>query len=187
MAAPTISKTDEKRVLSSICKNKHAIRNKAAFMIGLYAGLRAKEIAALKISDVAESNGAIKAEMKLTTVQCKNSKSRTIPISKKLAVALTELLAVNINTRPIAPLIQSQKQQQFTARGMTQMLSEVFNKANLSNCTAHSLRRSFITRLANNAINLRAIQKMSGHSSLANVQIYIDVSEEQLENAVNAL
>ena len=187
MAAPILNKQDEKRALASISKNTHAVRNKAALMIGLYAGLRAKEIAALRICDVAEVDLTIKAELKLTTTQCKNSKSRSVPINKKLAAALVDVLAANVNKKHTAPLIQSQKQQCFSARGMTQMLSEVFNKANLSSCTAHSLRRSFITRLANNAVNLRAIQKMSGHANLNNVQLYVDVMPEQLFNAVEGL
>jgi len=187
MCKPSVSLNDEKRVLISITKHKHAVRNKAVFMLALYAGLRAKEIASLKMSNIFEPDFTIKAAIQLTTTQAKNSKSRVIPISKKLAVALIELLSVVKHKHLTAALIQSQQHDKFSPNTISQLLLTIFRRANLTSYSAHSLRRTFITRLANNAINLRVVQILVSHSSLATTQRYIDVQDSQMFNAVNTL
>ncbi len=187
MAAAVLTKKDVKQVLTYINKHNHPIRNKAVFLLTLYAGLRAKEVSLLRLSDVFEQDFSIKTSIQLTTAQTKYSKSRAVPINKKLAVALIDLLAVTKDKRIQAPLIQSQQSGSFTANTISQLLFHIYKKANLSNCSAHSGRRTFITALSNNAISVRVIQKLAGHSSLATTQLYIDVTDSQLESAVHTL
>ena len=141
MYKPSITANDEKRALISIAKHKHAVRNKAIFMLALYSGLRAKEIAALQMRDVFEPNLQLKPYVSLTTSQAKCSKSRNIPINKKLAAALNELLTVNKFTNPTAALIQSQRHDKFSANTISQLFLTIFKRANLTQYSAHSLRR----------------------------------------------
>jgi integrase len=70
----------------------------------LYAGLRVGEIAALKIRDVATSEGEIRHEIKLTATQTKGSLGRTVVLSGRVRSALGEFLKACV-LNPDAPLI----------------------------------------------------------------------------------
>ncbi len=185
--AAILTKQQTKQVLSSITKNKHAVRNKVVLLLGMYAGLRAKEIAKLKRSDLFEQDGTLKTAIMLNTQQTKGSKARTIPINKKLATAIKDLDKELADKTERASLIQSQKGAAFTSNTISQLMLNIYKKANLNNHSAHSARKFFITELANNAVSIRAIQKMAGHQNLQSTQIYLDCTEQQMEAAVNTL
>lgn len=53
--------------------------------------------------------------------------------------------------------------------------------------STHSFRRTALTSLSNGAVPLRVIQRISGHESLAALQRYLEVSEEQVERAIQAM
>ncbi len=58
-------------------------------------------------------------------------------------------------------------------------------EGNLNRCTVG--RRTFITRLADKGIGVRVLVALAGHSSIAVTQLYIDVNDQQLANAVELL
>ncbi|WP_348918542.1 tyrosine-type recombinase/integrase [Adonisia turfae] len=51
--------------------------------------------------------------------------------------------------------------------------------------STHSFRRTALTRLSNAGIPLRVIQEISGHKSLTELQKYLAVSPEQVEDAIS--
>lgn len=53
--------------------------------------------------------------------------------------------------------------------------------------STHSARRSTLTKLNNQGFSLAHISKISGHSSLASLQRYLDVSEKDINLMVNAI
>jgi integrase/recombinase XerD len=53
--------------------------------------------------------------------------------------------------------------------------------------TTHSFRRTFLTRLANNAISPWVLQKISGHRDRSSLDEYIEVTDKQVLAAVNTL
>jgi integrase/recombinase XerD len=52
--------------------------------------------------------------------------------------------------------------------------------------TTHSFRRTALTKLSNAGVPLRVIQQISGHKSLASLQLYLQVTPDQVESAVLA-
>ena len=50
--------------------------------------------------------------------------------------------------------------------------------------STHSFRRTALTRLSNAGTPLRVIQKISGHASLAELQKYLEVTDDQTEAAI---
>lgn len=53
-------------------------------------------------------------------------------------------------------------------------------------CT-HSLRRSGLTKLNNQGVNLRLIQSLAGHQNLNMTQSYLEVTEQQQQAALNTI
>ena len=86
-----------------------------------------------------------------------------------------------------APLIITQKNTQFSANSLCQLLNKLFKRCNLANATSHSGRRTFITTLANKSINAKLIMNLARHKNLSTTQRYIDVNDEQLKKAVELI
>lgn len=60
-------------------------------------------------------------------------------------------------------------------------------RTDLEGAGTHSFRRTTLTQLHNSGIPLRVIQKISGHKDLASLQAYLEVTDEQIQNAVYLL
>jgi len=55
------------------------------------------------------------------------------------------------------------------------------------NITAHSLRHYYATTLLRSGVNVRVVQEMMGHASLATTQIYMEVTDEEMSAAARVL
>lgn len=64
--AQVLSERDVKRVLAAIAKRSYSSRDRAMFMLSYLAGMRVGEIAALKVCDVYEADGSVKAQIRLS-------------------------------------------------------------------------------------------------------------------------
>ena len=72
--ASVLTDTEIKRVFRIIETTRHAARNRLAFVLSIYAGLRVGEISALTVRDVATNDGGVRREIKLGAHQTKGSK-----------------------------------------------------------------------------------------------------------------
>jgi len=82
--ASVLTDTEIRRVFRIIDTTRHAERNRLAFVLSIYAGMRIGEIAALTVSDVATANGDVRCEIKLGAHQTKGSKGRTVILSTRV-------------------------------------------------------------------------------------------------------
>ena len=71
-------------------------------------------------------------------------------------------------------------------RGFDHALRKAIKELDLPGTSTHSFRRSFLTACSENGIPLRAIQTISGHSSLSMLAAYIEVSESAQAAAIMA-
>ena len=60
--AKTLTPAEIDQALAYIDKNRYARRNRVMLLTGLWSGMRVGEIASLKVGDVINANGTIKAE-----------------------------------------------------------------------------------------------------------------------------
>ena len=78
-------------------------------MVSFFAGLRAKEIAALKLGDVFDDEGRVREQFTLETQQTKCGRRHSVFINKRLAKALFDYgLDKNLSNLN-RPLFESQK------------------------------------------------------------------------------
>jgi len=185
--ARLLKKDEFKRVLAIIDAHKHSERNRIIFYLSFYAGLRACEIASLRICDVIEDNRTVKSEIVLEAQMTKGSERQRVMISKALQKELQRFIdSHSASTALDIPLLRSQKGGAFTALTITQLFARFYDKAGIKGASSHSGRRQFITTLAEKQINVRVIQALARHKNLNTTMRYIDINDVKLQNAVEA-
>src|SRR5262249_24953829 len=110
MAQASVLTTGEiRRVFCIIESTRHAQRNRLAFTLSIFAGLRVGEIAALTAADVANQHGEARREIKLAPHQTKGSKSRTVVLSNRVRQEISEYLRTTPKRQAAGPLVASQR------------------------------------------------------------------------------
>lgn len=184
--AKTLTAEEQRRVLDYIATRPHAPRNRAMFMIMFLAGLRVGETAALRVKDVVDENGRVRAEFLLTAEQTKGGHARTVFVSERLRKELAAYIKATEFLSRDSKLFYTQKKggEGFTANTLTQHFCYLYKRAGIAGASSHSTRRTFITNLAEKGISVRVLASLAGHRSIATTQRYIDVNDEMKRRAV---
>ena len=182
--ASVLAEADVRRVFRIIETTRYAERNRLAFVLSIYAGLRVGEIAALTIGDVVNQHGDARREIKLGAHQTKGSKGRTVILSNRVRKEVEAF----VKQRPMhsldAPLIRSQRNRRpFSTVTLSMLFKEIYDLAGIRT-SSHSGRRTFATRLNAKGVGMRTIQKLMGHQHISTTALYCDVSDDVLRNAV---
>ena len=185
--AQTLNEAQLRRVIQYCRSRRHPTRDETIIMISFYAGLRAKEIAALTVGNVFDAAGAVREQFILSAEQSKGGKTRTVYLSQRLRRALAEYGAIKCLGEPQRPLFASQKGGHFSANTMCQLFLDIYKAVGLKDASSHSGRRTYITRLANKGVGVRLLAELAGHSHISTTQRYIDVNADQLSSAVELL
>lgn len=158
-------------------------RNKTIIEMLFSCGLRVSELVNLKISNLYLDEGFIK-------VEGKGSKQRLVPISEK-AIHEIRLYALERNLISTSPehqdflFISKRRKKPLTRVMVFLMLKELVAKAGIPKAVSpHTLRHSFATSLLEGGANLRAIQAMLGHESIATTQIYTHIDTTHLRKEI---
>jgi integrase/recombinase XerD len=157
-----------------------------------YLGLRSKELAALKISDVMECD-SVKKVLRLVAAYTKGAKHRDVSLENKTVVkALNDYIAERRDNDGMtfsfdAPLFRSQKGSKFSANAMVRVLGDIYFNAGFKDASSHSGRRSLITKLAYSGIDLNSIRQIAGHSSISTTQRYIDDNPHKIAEILKAI
>jgi integrase/recombinase XerD len=184
--AKTLTAVELRRVLDYIATRPHAVRNRAVLLLMYYAGLRVGEAASLRVEDVVDAQGHVRAEFLLRADQTKGRHARTVFVSDKLRKELTAYIAVTRFSSTNDKLFYSQKTASdgFTANTLAQHFHYLYKRADIVGASSHSTRRTFITNLAAQGISVRVLASLAGHRSIATTQAYIDVNDDQKRKAV---
>ena len=176
-----------RRCLKWCQMHRHSTRDTTIFYVSYYAGLRAKEIAALTVGDVYDEQGAVREQFVLSECQTKGAKTRIVWINAKLRRQLELYRSSPLFKDANRALFQSQKGGAFSANTMTQLFLDIYRAAGFENASSHSGRRTFITELASKGVSVRVLAELAGHSSIQTTQRYIDVNPKQMSAAVELL
>ena len=182
--AKTLTPAEVDHVLAHIAQRSYALRNRVMLLTGLWSGMRVGEIASLSVGDVVNTDGSIKAEVRLTAEQTKGRHPRTVFLPQKLQQELADYMSLRPNAQPHHPLFITAGRKRFSANVMAQHFHYLFKAAGIAGASSHSMRRSFITNLAARGIGVRVLASLAGHRSIAVTQKYIDVNDDMKRNAV---
>ena len=185
--AKTLTPAEIEHMLAYIATRQFPQRNRVMFLTGLWSGMRVGEIASLKLGDVRNADGSIKAEVRLTAVQTKGRQPRTVFLPQKLRDELAAYLAPRAELPSTHPLFVTAGRRPFSANVMAQHFHYLFKRAGIAGASSHSMRRSFITNLASKGIGVRVLASLAGHKNLQVTLKYIDASDDMKRNAVELL
>ena len=156
-------------------------RDRAIFAICLFCGCRIGEALSIRSGDIA--GGVI-------TLRKANTKgkrgSRSLPISPNLAAILNGyidsiaspgeyLFPGRFGTKPL------------TTAYADLVLRQACQKLGFKGISTHSFRRTALTRMHAAGVPLRTIQRISGHSSLAALAFYLEVTDQNVRDAVGLI
>jgi len=184
--AKTLTAQEIRRVLDYVATRKHAPRNRAMLLTMYYAGLRVKECASLRYEDVLDSEGKIRAEIRLTPEQTKGSKAGTVFVSEKLRKEL-QVYVLAVPAKLITDkLFYSQKRPSsgWNSNTLCQFFHHLFKNVGIEGASSHSPRRTMITNLADKGVSARVLQSIARHANLSTTQAYIDVNDAMKRKAV---
>ena len=185
--AQTLNEAQLRRVIQYCRSRRHPTRDETIILTSFYAGLRAKEIAALTVGNVFDEEGNVRSQFILSAEQSKGGQTRTVYLNQRFRKALLEYSSCIRITDPQRPLFESQKGGHFSANTMCQLFLDIYKAFGLKDASSHSGRRTYITRLANKGVGVRLLAELAGHSHISTTQRYIDVNSEQLSEAVELL
>ncbi|MDA9350032.1 site-specific integrase [bacterium] len=187
--AKLLTDAEFKRLTAVINSLRYQTRNHTTVALSFYAGLRACEIAALRVGDVFDEASNVKDTIYLSADQTKGSDSATVLVNTKLKRQLEKFAKqypVHMSTRT-APLLFSAKGGGFSAQTIVNLFKRIYKIAGIEGASSHSGRRQFVTQLADQGINARLVQVLARHKHLSTTQRYIDVNENALRNALELL
>lgn len=187
--AKLLTEPEFKRLAAVIDSLRYPTRNHTAVALSFHAGLRACEIAAIRIGDVFDAQGKPKDTIYLSAAQTKGNDSGTVLANKRLRTQLTKYAALypkQVQT-PAAPLLFSAKGGSFSAQTVVNLFQRLYRLAGIAGASSHSGRRQFVTALADKGINARVVQALARHKHLGTTQRYIDINDNKLRAAVELL
>ena len=84
-------------------------------------------------------------------------------------------------------MFETQKSKRFNTNALTQLLKQIYVRVGIVGASSHSMRRTYITRLASDGVSVKVIADLVGHKHLNTTQRYIETSDDMLKNAVELL
>jgi integrase/recombinase XerC len=177
---PSILQQDEVRRLIEVTPDDSsaaAVRDRAIFETLYSTGLRVSELVGLNWRDIDDELGMVMVR------SGKGNKDRLIPIGEPALDALKAWRrAMPIAWESDGPVIINLRGGRLTTRSVEMILQRRIAAAGVSaGITPHGLRHSFATHMLSNGADLRSIQEMLGHASLATTQRYTHVSVNHLK------
>lgn len=187
--AKTLTPAEIEKVLSFIASKPNAQRNRVMFLLTVWAGFRVSEVAGLKIRDVLNADGTIRAEVYLSADRVKHGHAGTVYLNERLQRELSAYVeSRKWHDQDQALFCTAAKPRKgFSANTLTQHFHYLYKRAGIAGGSSHSGRRTFITTLANKGVSVRLLASLVRHANIATTQKYIDVNDEMKRNAVELI
>jgi integrase/recombinase XerC len=155
------------------------LRDLAILEVLYGSGIRVSELCGLELGDIDNSRNTL-------NVIGKANKQRVVPLGIPAMNALSNYLKNGrvefVNQLSQSAVFLGARGKRIDQRTVRQVVYEAM-KAVGATMGPHGLRHSAATHLLEGGADLRTVQEILGHSSLATTQIYTHVSPERLQSA----
>jgi integrase/recombinase XerD len=149
-------------------------RDRALFELLYATGARVGELTGAEVRD-------FHPELHVLRLRGKGNKERLVPVGR----AAREALRVHLSDRPdadrTAPLVASLRGRALTRDRVLRLLRAYAAAAGIAAAPSpHGLRHAFATHLMEGEADIRAVQELLGHASVATTQLYTHVEQDRL-------
>ena len=159
-------------------------RDRAMFELLYSSGLRLAELVALDCDD-----GRLDLRQAEVTVTGKGAKTRTVPVGSRAREALREWLKARaLVARPQERALFVGARGRRIAPGTVQARLRAWSRRRGLGAAVHPhmLRHSFASHVLQSSQDLRAVQEMLGHASIATTQVYTHLDFQALAKVYDA-
>lgn len=162
-------------------KNKE--RDYCMILLFLNCGLRLSELVSINIGDIRQDNTLV--------VKGKGAKERTIYLTDSVSDAIDSYLLVRPqpNEGHEDALFLSERKNRISPKTVEYTVKKYIKKANLdpTKYSTHKLRHTAATLMYQHGdVDIRSLQEILGHESIATTEIYTHVSNKRLKEAVSS-
>lgn len=188
--ARVLEPADVHRLLTHAAGNRHDLRDRTIILLSFKAGLRACEIAGLTWPMVLRTDNRVSDHISVRKHIAKYGSGRRVPLHPALKGALARHHRA-IGSPTDGAIIHSERGGHMTARSIVNWFHRAYAELELTGCSSHSGRRTFITRSARMVAkvggSLRDIQELAGHRALSTTERYIEGDREAQRKLVRLL
>jgi integrase/recombinase XerD len=172
---------ESKQLLSSV-DGEHSVRDYAIITLFLNCGIRLSELVGINLNNIRNET---------LSVIGKGNKERVIPLNSACIKAINEYLKV----RPVDgvkdkdALFLSERKQRISKATVQHIVKKYIINAGLDpkRYSTHKLRHTAATLMYKYGhVDIRALQELLGHESIATTEIYTHLGEQELRNAVES-
>lgn len=171
---------DEAIALLKAVDGKNKQRDFAIITIFLNCGIRLSELVGINITNIKNS---------YLTVLGKGNKERTVYLNEACLYAIEEYMKVRKKPKDSDrnALFLSNRGTRISHENVQYLVKKYIQKAGLDTekYSVHKLRHTAATLMYQNGVDVRVLQEILGHTSLATTQIYTHLSGTELQDAAN--
>ena len=147
-----------------------------AVLVMFSTGVRVSELVSIRMSEVFTKDGAI-------LVRGKGNRERRVYLhSREVLAALRRFLATRQREHESENLFVDERGRPSSAQFIRSRLRSLSRRGSITRrVTPHMLRHTAATQLLDAGVDIRFVQKLLGHSSIATTQIYTHVTDSMLK------
>lgn len=175
---------------AQVKKDWESYRDHAIIELLYSSGLRLSELLGLDVEPSRSSAGWLDWDAAEVSVLGKGNKRRTIPVGKPAILALIGWKALRhneVSNKKEPALFVSIQGTRLSPRTVQARLRALAIRAGLpTHVHPHMMRHSFASHVLQSSHDLRAVQEMLGHASIASTQIYTSLDFQHLAKAYDS-
>jgi len=169
----------QKMLALPVGENPLSRRDRALLETAYSAGVRVAELVGLNLED-------LDLDESCATVRGKGRRERIVFLGPQALESIHSWMPdrdTMAKPKAAQALFLNKNGTRLTVRSVGRILSKYLGPAGLDpNASPHSLRHSFATHLLNQGADIRGVQELLGHKSLATTQIYTHLSTTKLRD-----
>lgn len=164
--------------VSRLLESPGTLRDKAILETLYATGCRVSEVAGMTLGSVDLGSGSVR-------VVGKGDRERMVRLGSKAVAAVKAYLAATprpgfLGNRD-APLFLSDTNGRMDRKALWTVVHDSAERAGIAGVSPHTLRHSFATHMLAGGADLRVVQEILGHASIATTQIYTHVEVSGLK------
>ena len=154
-------------------QDRFFLRDRAILETFYSTGIRLSELVDINREDIDFESGLVR-------IRGKGKKERIVPIGSKAIEAIKKYQETRRTLHSPQALFINRSGERLTTRSVARIVKRYLSRLGMPQVGPHGLRHSFATHLLEDGADLRAIQELLGHSSIATTQRYTHLNADQL-------